>query len=92
MRKIRRKIDWDKIKLSPEEQQIEDEIEAGLYKPASPEFEQKIKEAIDQYNKSSVLNMRVNPEDIRLIKGKAKKLGVRYQTFIAEILHRVARS
>ena len=85
-----KKIDWSKIKLSKDEQEIEDEIEK--YVPASPEFTAKIKEAIDQYNKSSVLNMRVNPDDIVRIKEKAKKLGVKYQTFIAQILHRVARS
>jgi predicted DNA binding CopG/RHH family protein len=36
--------------------------------------------------------MRVNPDDIMRIKEKAKRLGVKYQTFIAAILHRVARS
>ncbi len=87
---MKKKIDWSKIKLSPEEQEIEDNAEFS--KLASPEFTAKIKEAIDQYNKSSVLNMRVNPDDIMLIKEKAKRLGVKYQTFIAHILHRVARS
>jgi len=87
---MKKKIDWSKIKLSPEEQEIEDNAEFS--KLASPEFTTKVKEAIDQYNKSSVLNMRVNPDDIMLIKEKAKRLGVKYQTFIAQILHRVARS
>lgn len=87
-----KKIDWSKIKLTKEEQEIEDDIEAGKYVPSSPEFTRKVKEAIDQYNKSSVLNMRVNPDDITRIKAKAKKLGVKYQTFIAQILHEVARS
>ena len=85
-----KKIDWSKIKLTPEEQEIEDNTE--LFKPVSRTEFLKIKEAIDQYNKSSVLNMRVNPDDIVRIKEKAKKLGVKYQTFIAAILHRVARS
>lgn len=89
---MKKKIDWDKIKLDPEEQEIEDAAGRGPYKPVSKEEFLKIKEAIDRYNKSSVLNMRVNPDDITRIKEKAKKLGVKYQTFIAEILHRVARS
>ncbi len=89
---MKKKIDWSKIKLTKEEQEIEDDIEAGKYVPSSPEFTMKIKEAIDQWKKDSVLNMRVNAEDMMLIKAKAKKLGVRYQTFIAQILHRVARS
>jgi predicted DNA binding CopG/RHH family protein len=87
-----KKIDWSKIKLSPEEQQIEDDIEAGLYKPVSREEFLKVKEAIDQWKKGAVLNMRVNSEDMMLIKEKAAKLGVKYQSFIAQILHRVARS
>ena len=86
----KKKIDWSKIKLDPEEQQIEDEAE--LYVPASAEFTQKIKEAIDQWKKDSVLNMRINGEDVMLLKQKAAKLGVKYQTFIAQILHRAARS
>jgi len=89
---MKKKIDWSKIKLTPEEQQIEDDIEAGLYKPVSREEFLRVKEAIDQWKKDSVLNMRMNAEDMALIKTKAKKLGVKYQTFIAEILHRVARS
>ncbi len=87
-----KKINWSKIKLDPEEQKIEDEIEAGLYKPVSKEEFFKIKEAIDQWKKGAVLNMRINPEDVMLIKEKAAKLGVKYQTFIAVHLHRVARS
>lgn len=89
---MKKKIDWSKIKLSPEEQEIEDAAGTSPYKPVSRGEFLKIKEAIDQYHKSSVLNMRVNPDDIARIKQKAAKLGVKYQTFIAEILHRVARS
>lgn len=89
---MKRKIDWDKIKLNPEEQRIEDDIEAGHYKPVSKEEFFRIKEAIEQWKRGAVLNMRVNPEDIMLIKEKAAKLGVKYQTFIAVHLHRVARS
>ena len=90
MKRMRRKIDPEKIKLTPEEEEYEREAEN--YRPASPEFTMKIKEAIDQWKKGAVLNMRVNSEDIMLIKQKAKKLGVRYQTFIAAHLHRLARS
>lgn len=87
-----KKIDWSKMKLTEEEKQVDEDLCAGVYKPISPKEFLKIKETIDQWKKSSVLNMRVNPEDIMLIKEKAEKLGVRYQTFIAVHLHRVARS
>jgi len=89
---MKKKIDWSKIKLDPEEQEIEDAAGKVPYKPVSREEFFKIKEAIDEWKKGSVLNMRVNPTDIMLIKEKAAKLGVKYQTFIAVHLHRLARS
>jgi predicted DNA binding CopG/RHH family protein len=87
---MRRKIDPEKIKLTPEEEAYE--READSYRPVSREEFLKIKEAITQWKKDTVLNMRINNGDLILIKEKAKKMGVRYQTFIAEILHRVAQS
>ena len=36
------------------------------------------------------MTIRVKSEDIKKIKKKAAKIGVRYQTYIAEILHQVA--
>ena len=79
-----------KIKLSKFEQSIEDSAEE--YVPASREMYKSIVEAIENHKKNSVLNMRVNSNDLNLIKSKAKKLGVKYQSFIAEILHKVAHS
>lgn len=87
-----KKINWKKMGLTEEEKKIDDELVAGLYKPVSKEEFFKIKEAIDQWKKGAVLNMRINPQDVMLIKEKAAKLGVKYQTFIAVHLHRVARS
>lgn len=86
---MKRKIDPEKIKLTPEEEEYE--READSYRLASPEFTAKIKEAIDQWKKDTVLNMRINGEDVMLLRQKAEKLGLKYQTFIAQILHRVAR-
>ncbi len=40
----------------------------------------------------AVMNIRVNSNDLEHIKRKAQKLGIKYQTFISEILHRVARA
>ena len=42
--------------------------------------------------KDSVLNIRLNSRDLKDIKHKASRLGIRYQTFIAEILHKVAQA
>jgi predicted DNA binding CopG/RHH family protein len=40
--------------------------------------------------KDAVLNIRVNREDLKNIKRKAKKYGIRYQTLISEWIHRIA--
>ncbi|MEI7751452.1 MAG: hypothetical protein WCJ71_05095 [Candidatus Omnitrophota bacterium] len=87
---MKKKIDPEKIKLTPEEEEYERESDHD--RPVSREEFLKIKEAIDQWKKDTVLNMRINGEDVMLLKQKAEKLGVKYQTFIAQILHRVARS
>ena len=49
-----------------------------------------IAKALNRRKKDAVLNVRINRKDLEDIKKKAKKLGIRYQTFIAEILHKVA--
>ena len=53
------------------------------------EFED-IAQAIAARKKDSVLNIRVNSRDLKNLKQKAKTLGVKYQTFISELLHRMA--
>lgn len=49
-----------------------------------------ISDYIAKRKKDAVLNIRINSEDLKRIKQKAKKMGVKYQTFISEILHRIA--
>ena len=51
-----------------------------------------IAKSIKARQKNSVLNIRINSEDLEQIKRKADKLGVKYQSFISELLHRVAGS
>jgi predicted DNA binding CopG/RHH family protein len=45
---------------------------------------------IARRKKDAVLNVRINSDDLEGIKQKARKLGVKYQTFVSEILHKVA--
>ena len=40
--------------------------------------------------KDKVLNIRINSDDLEKLKAKASSLGVKYQTFISEILHQAA--
>jgi len=50
-----------------------------------------IAEALAARNKDAVLNIRINSQDLKNLKEKAQKFGVKYQAFISEILHRAAR-
>jgi len=78
-----------KIKLTKEEKAIESSIEQ--YVPASSKEVNEIVEAIAARKKDAVLNIRISNYDLQNIKHKAKKLGVKYQTFVSEILHKVAQ-
>ena len=46
---------------------------------------------LKKIRKTSLLNMRVNPEDVSVIKEKAQKIGIPYQTYISMILRQVAQ-
>ena len=85
---MRKKFDPRKMKLTPEEQAIEDSIDEHV--PVSPEVEEKIRQVLEARKKDAVLNIRVNGNDLKRIKTKARKLGVKYQTFISEFLHKLA--
>jgi len=78
-----------RIKLTKEEQWIEDHAEEFV--PLRGEEYKRIVEALERRKKDTVLNIRVNHFDLEQIKQKARKLGVKYQTFISEILHQVAQ-
>ena len=79
-----------KFKLTKEEQWIEDHMEEFV--PASREVFNKIAQALEARRKDTVLNIRVNSFDLAQLKQKAQKLGIKYQSFISEILHRVAKN
>lgn len=79
-----------KIKLTREEQMIEDSLEHFI--PVNKQEYEQIINAIAARKKDAVLNIRVNSHDLASIKRKAERLGVRYQTFISEIIHRIAQA
>jgi len=76
------------IKLTDQERKIEMDLLDGKYQAISDDEFQEIADAINKRKKDAVLNIRVNKQDN--IKKKAEKLGVRYQTFLAEIIHKIA--
>ena len=79
-----------KIKLTKEEQIIEDSLERFI--PIEKQEYEQIINAIAARKKDAVLNIRVNSHDLANIKHKAQQLGIRYQTFLSEIIHRIAQA
>jgi predicted DNA binding CopG/RHH family protein len=79
-----------KIKLSREERIIEENLEKFV--PVDRAEYEQIVEAIAARRRDAVLNIRINSSDLKGIKHKAHRLGVKYQTFISEILHKVAQA
>jgi predicted DNA binding CopG/RHH family protein len=79
-----------RIKLTRQEKAIEAALEKGEYVDVSKEEFARIAEALEARKKDTILHIRVNSGDLNNIKNKAQKLGVKYQTFISEVLHRLA--
>ncbi len=77
-----------KIKLTKEERWIEDHAEEFV--PVRGKEYDAIVAALERRKKDTVLNIRVNSYDLENIRQKARKLGVKYQTLISEVLHKLA--
>jgi predicted DNA binding CopG/RHH family protein len=79
-----------RVKLTPEERRIEADIDK--YIPVDGKAYDEIVRAIEARKKDAVLHIRLSSHDLSGIRRKAKLLGVKYQSFVAEILHRVAQA
>lgn len=80
------------MRLTRQERGIEDALVRGEYVDVSALAFKDIARAVAHRRKDAVLNIRVNHEDVASIKHKARELGVKYQAFLAELIHRVAHS
>jgi predicted DNA binding CopG/RHH family protein len=78
------------MKLDKQEKAIEKALMKGEYVKVDPAEFQVIAQAVARRRKEAVLNIRINKEDLEILKKKAKELQVPYQSFISEILHRYA--
>jgi hypothetical protein len=76
--------------LTRSERAIERALERGEFRPAPAEEFARIAELIARRKKDAVLHIRVNSQDLANIKEKARKLGIPYQTFVSELIHRCA--
>ncbi len=81
-----------RVSLTRGEQAIENALLRGEYVDVSKSAFAQVAEAIAHRRKDAVLNIRVNSEDLTALKEKAKHHGIKYQTFISELLHRFAHS
>ena len=79
-----------RIKLTREERAIEEALLKGEYRNASKAKFDEIAAALARRRKDAVISIRISRYDLDQIKRKAKRFGVKYQTFIGEVLHRVA--
>ena len=81
-----------KVKLTKNEKETENALMQGEYIDIDKNEFKSIAQAIVSRKKDTVLNIRMNKEDLKLLKKKAQQLGIKYQTFISELLHRVAHN
>ena len=81
-----------KISLTRQEKAIEESLLKGEHINVSKDEFAAIADSIAARKKDAVLNIRVNSHDLASIKHKAEQLGIRYQTFISEVLHKIARA
>ncbi len=79
-----------RIRLTRQEKTIEEAIEKGEYVDAGKAEFLRIAKILEARKKDAILHIRVNSHDLNNIKVKARKLGIKYQTFISEVLHRIA--
>jgi predicted DNA binding CopG/RHH family protein len=81
-----------KLKLTKNEKEIENALLQGEYINIDKNEFRQIADSITSRKKDSVLNIRINSDDLKLLKRKANQFGIRYQTFISELLHRIAHN
>lgn len=79
-----------RFKLTRAEKKIEIALVKGEFRDVDPAEFDEIALAVARRQRQALLNIRVSTEDLQNIRQKAKRLGINYQTFISEIIHRFA--
>ena len=79
-----------RMTLTKYERELERSLNSVEWVPGSKAEFDEIAQMLARRKKDAVLNIRINQGDLDALKERAKRHGVKYQTFIAEILHRVA--
>lgn len=78
--------------LDQEEKEIMEAFERDEYVPVSGSELKKIADVLAARKKDMTLTIRVNRNDINRIKKMAQKRKIPYQSYISEVIHRVAQA
>ena len=78
------------FKLDAEEKQVMAAIERNEYVPVGGKELHAVADTIAARKKNMTLTIRVNSQDINRIKKFSLAKGIPYQTYLSEIIHRVA--
>ncbi len=79
-----------RIKLDAEEKEIISAIERDECMPVTGKELREVADAIAARKKDTMLTIRVNSGDIQKIKKLAQTKDIPYQSYLSEIIHRVA--
>jgi predicted DNA binding CopG/RHH family protein len=79
-----------KSKLSKEEKELLDAVEAGEFLSVLTEARRKELEAIasNTFKKDKRINIRISNRDLTAIQARASEEGIPYQTFVSSIIHK----
>lgn len=75
-----------KIKLDNYEKQIEDNI--SQFQPVADKKRELIEGIIDKANARKSISLRLNTNDLELLKQRANTEGIPYQTLISSLVHK----
>jgi len=85
------KVEMTKTKLTEDEKDILESVDAGEWKSADEDSKTDYKAiAKETLKKEKRINIRLSSRDLDLIQRKAAREGIPYQTLIGSILHKYA--
>ena len=75
-----------KTKLNNYEQEIENNI--SQFRPVSPSKKEFIEGIVDKANAKKSISLRLNANDLELLKQRANSEGLPYQTLLSSLVHK----
>lgn len=80
----------NKSKLSSEEKELLDSVEAGNYESVLTESRRKELKSIAQntFKKDKRINIRISNRDLMAIQSRASEEGMPYQTLVSSVIHK----